>query len=209
MRKTTLIQKWKKEGLINDKKVLDAFKKVKREEFVLKYYKKQVYEDIALPIGWGATISQPTTVMLMTQELDVKDGDKVLEIGTGSGYQAALLSILVGKRGRVYTTEIIPELVEFAKQNLEDYNNVEILSIDGSKGYKEKAPFDKIVATAALPKLLDHLIDQLKDPGIFLAPIGDKYSQEVIKVVKKKLQITKTSLGYFQFVPLKGKHGFS
>ncbi|MFH1592790.1 MAG: protein-L-isoaspartate(D-aspartate) O-methyltransferase [Candidatus Woesearchaeota archaeon] len=208
MQKPTLLKYWEKNKLITDKEVLKAFKKVKREDFVLKQYKNQAYEDIPLPIGFNATISQPTTVMIMTQALQVKKGNKILEIGTGSGYQSALLSILVGPKGKVITTEIVPELTEFSKQNLEQYKNIEVVQTDGSKGYEKEKSYDRIIYTAAVPKVENFILEQLKDPGIYLAPIGDEYSQELIKVTKKDLKIEKESLGYFQFVPLKGKFGF-
>ncbi|MEK6826122.1 MAG: protein-L-isoaspartate(D-aspartate) O-methyltransferase [Nanoarchaeota archaeon] len=208
MQKSTLIKHFQEKQIIIDQRVLNAFKKVKREDFVLKRYKKQAYEDIPLPIGFGATISQPTTVMIMTQALEINSGNKILEIGTGSGYQAAILSILVGNKGRIITTEFIPELAEFSKQNLKDYKNVNVVLTDGSKGYKEQAPFDKILFTVAVPKIENFILEQLKDPGVYLAPVGDKDSQELIKITKKNLLIKKESLGYFQFVPLKGKYGF-
>ena len=208
MQKYSLIKYWQSNNIITDQEVLTAFKKVERENFILKRYIKQAYEDIPLPIGFNATISQPTTVMIMTQSLEVKKGNKILEIGTGSGYQAALLSILTGEKGKVYTTELIKELADFAKQNLKEYKNIEVINIDGSAGYKKHAPYDKIIFTVAVPKIENLILEQLKDPGIYLAPIGDEYSQELIKVTKKDFQIKKESLGYFQFVPLKGKYGF-
>lgn len=207
MQKSSLIKYWRDNNVITDKKVLEAFKKVKREDFVLKNYTKRAYEDIPLPIGFNATVSQPTTVLIMTQALEVEESNKILEIGTGSGYQAALLSLLA-KKGKIYSTEIIQELAEFSRNNLKNYKNVSIIETDGSKGYKKHALYDRIIITAALPKIENFILDQLRDPGILLAPIGDKYSQELIKIKKQDLQIKKESLGYFQFVLLKGKYGF-
>ena len=208
VQKYALIKYWQSKNIITNQEVLSAFKKVKRENFILKRYLKHAYEDIPLPIGFNATISQPTTVMIMTQALEVKKGNKILEIGTGSGYQAALLSILTGEKGKVYTTELIKELTDFAKQNLKEYKNIEVINIDGSAGYKKYAQYDRILFTVAIPKIENILLQQLKDPGVYLAPVGDEYSQELIKVTKKDFQIIKQSLGYFQFVPLKGEYGF-
>ncbi len=207
MQKSTLLHQWQEKAFVKDQRVLDAFKKVKREDFILKNYKKMAYEDIPLPIGWGATISQPTTVVIMTEALEVHEGQKILEIGTGSGYQAALLSLLT-KNGKIFTTEIIRELAEYAKSNLKKYTNVEIIETDGSQGYQREAPYDRIIFTVAIPKIEQHILDQLKDPGILLAPVGNKETQELIKIKKQDLQIKKEFLGYFQFVPLKGKYGF-
>ncbi len=206
MQKQTLIKHWKDQGLFQEK-YLEAFKKIKRENFILKNYEHEAYEDIPLPIGFNQTISQPSTVMIMTIALEPEIDSKILEIGTGSGYQAALLSVLSPK-GKIFTTEIIPELAEFAKLNLKNYKNVTVLNIDGSKGYEEEASYDRVIFTAAVPKIENFILDQLKDPGILIAPIGDKISQEMIKITKKDLQLKKENLGYFIFVPLKGKYGF-
>jgi len=208
MQKSTLLKNWQNNNLINNKDVLLAFKQVKREDFILKKYKEQAYEDIPLPIGFNATISQPTTVMIMTQALDVKKGNKILEIGTGSGYQAALLSILVGEKGKIISTEFIPELADFAKQNLKDYKNVTIIKTDGSKGYKEQAPYNAIIITAAIPELPQTIIDQLKEGGRLVAPVGPQGEQRMIKLIKKDNRFIKEDLGSFMFVPLKGKYGF-
>jgi len=207
MQKASLLEYWKRNNIITDKKILKVFKRVKREEFIPEGYKKQAYEDIPLPLGFGATISQPTTVIIMTQALEVEENNEILEIGTGSGYQAALLSLLA-KKGKIYTTEIIHELAEFSKNNLKNYKNVEVIETDGSKGYEKEKPYDRIIATAAIPKVENFILEQLKDPGILLAPVGDKYSQELIKIKKQNLHIKKESLGYFQFVLLQGKYGF-
>lgn len=208
MDKEELIRYWQNNRIITDKRVIDTFKKVKREKFIPKELKNQAYDDNPLNIGFGQTISQPTTVMLMTQALDVNDGNKVLEIGTGSGYQAAILSILVGKKGKVYTTEIIKELYEFSKNNLKDYENVKVFNIDGSKGLEKYKLYDKIIITAACPKVPNVLISQLKSNGILIAPVGSEYSQEMLKITKKNNKIETENLGDFIFVQLKGKYGF-
>ncbi len=206
MQKEALIDYWIKSGLVTNKRVIDAFRAVPRELFVLEEYKDSAYEDIALPIMANQTISQPTTVMIMTQALGVEEGQKVLEVGTGSGYQAAILSRLVGKKGVIYTTELIEELAGFAKKNLEEagIKNVRILKTDGSMGYKPKAPYDRIIVTAASPDVPKALVLQLKKNGMLVIPVGSLYAQKMLKVWKNG----KTEdLGEFQFVPLKGKYG--
>lgn len=209
--KQELIRYWKSSGIIKDKLVLKAFAEVKREQFVLKEYKGQAYSDIALPIIEGQTISQPSTVMIMTQALEAKKGNKILEIGAGSGYQAALLGRIVGSKGRIYTTEIIHKLVEFAKENLrcKEYGNVQIIETDGSLGLGRFAPYDGIIVTAACPSVPEELISQLKVGGILVIPVGDLYMQNILKIRKISSKETTTeNLGSFMFVPLRGKRGW-
>ncbi|RLF35950.1 MAG: protein-L-isoaspartate O-methyltransferase [Thermoplasmata archaeon] len=206
-----LINYWKKYELIKDKKVLEAFQKVNREYFVPAHLKQEAYVDAPLPIGYGQTISQPTTIAIMTQALELRKGleFKVLEIGTGSGYQAALIAYIIGK-GKVITTEIIPELVDFAKANLRKakIKNVEVLHVDGSLGYKKEAPYDRIIMTAASPSVPKQLITQLKEQGIFVGPVGT-YHQQMLKIRRLGKRKTKIdNLGDFVFVPLRGKKGF-
>ena len=207
MDKFSLIKYWQDSKIIIDKRVLEAFKKVPREDFIPENLKGEAYGDYPLNIGYGQTISQPTTVMLMTQSLEVKEGNRVLEVGTGSGYQAAILSILVGKKGKVYTTEIIKELYKFAGKNLKSYKNVKVYNVDGSQGLPRYKPFDRVIVTAAAPKIPDVLIKQLKSNGIILAPIGI-YEQDMIKITKKGKKLIKENLGGFVFVQLKGRYGF-
>ena len=209
--KQSLINYWLKSKTITNKKVINAFKKIPRENFLPKTLKEYAYEDRPLPILKQQTISQPTTIMIMTQALEVKPGNKILEIGAGSGYQSALLSILVGKNGKIFTIEIIPELVKFTKNNLKKLRtiNIEVIQGDGSKGYKKQAPYDRIIITAACPQIPKPLIEQLKINGILVAPIGNIYSQKMLKIIKKKNKIITKDLGDFVFVPLKGKYGFN
>lgn len=210
MQKEDLINYWINSGIIKDFNVIKAFRKIPRENFILKDYKKRAYEDIALPIKAGQTISQPSTVVFMLDKLELKKGNKVLEIGTGSGYNAALMSILVGRKGKVYTTEIIKELVSFAKKNIEKLKlkNVRLLHLDGSKGYDKEKPYDRIIVTAACPEIPNALIEQLKEGGILIAPVGGKESQNMIKCIKIKGRILYENLGGFRFVPLKGRQGW-
>ncbi len=208
--KELLINHWKKNNIITDKKAIQAFQSVPREEFIPDEYIEKAYSDYPLPILQGQTISQPTTVMLMTQALNLKEGNKVLEIGSGSGYQAAIIAKIIGKKGKTITTEIIPELYHYAKNNLERLKtaNIKIILSDGSLGYEKEAPYDMIIITAACPSIPEPLISQLKEGGIILAPVGDRFNQQMIRAVKKQDKLKKEYLGDFVFVPLTGKHGF-
>ena len=190
--------------------LLNAFNTIPRENFVPPTLRDRAYEDKPLPTLRGQSISQPTTVMVMLDALDVEQGDKVFEIGSGAGYQAALLSKLVGDNGNVLSTEVVPELVTLAKNNMNDLNisNVEIMEMDGSEGDPLGAPYDKIIITAACPTIPQPLIDQLKDGGIIVAPVGDLKSQTMIKGTKNGERLELDFIGPFQFVPMKGKHGF-
>jgi protein-L-isoaspartate(D-aspartate) O-methyltransferase len=207
--KLRLVEKWESERAVSSKSVLDAFKKIKRELFVPDEYKEQAYIDEPLLIPAGQTISQPTTVVMMLDALEVKPGQKVLEIGSGSGYNAALLRVLVGENGNVITTEIVPELVKFAKANLKKagVKNVIVVHSDGSMGYAKEAPYDRIICTAAAPKIPKVLEAQLKEGGILLIPVGPMYAQRMIKARKVKGKLETEDLGDYIFVPLMGKYG--
>ncbi|MBI2575646.1 protein-L-isoaspartate(D-aspartate) O-methyltransferase [Candidatus Woesearchaeota archaeon] len=211
MGKKTLLASWKERGIAKDKRLLKAFLSVPRELFVKDIPTEEVYEDRPKPIGEGQTISQPTTVMIMTEALEVKAGQKILEVGAGSGWQAALLGKMAGRKGKVYSIEMIHSLAEFAKNNLVKARagNVSVVEGDGSKGLSNEAPFDRILVTAACPKIPRDLITQLKDPGILVAPVGGiNGSQKMVKLRKNKGKITKETLGDFSFVPLRGEFGF-
>lgn len=207
MNKQKLIDQWTKLRMVTNKRVLDAFKKVKREDFVVKELIKEAYEDVPLPILQHQTISQPTTVVIMLQALEVRPGMKVLEIGAGSGYNAALLSILVGPKGKVYTTEIIPDLAKFAKDNLKKFKNTEVHQSDGSFGLPKFGKFDRIICTAAAKTIPKPLINQLKENGIIVIPVGPRYGQKMVKGIKHKGKLETISLGDFMFVPLTGEFG--
>ncbi|RLG14335.1 MAG: protein-L-isoaspartate O-methyltransferase [Candidatus Nanohalarchaeota archaeon] len=210
-KKEDLIKYWIDENIVSDKRIIDAFRTINRENFVPEEYKNQAYDDYPLSIGKGQTISQPTTVAIMTFLLEPKENQNILEIGTGSGYQAAILGKIVGKNGKITSIEIIPELAEFAKKNLEkeSIENVEVINADGSFGYKKEAPYDRIIITAGTPKIAETLISQLNDNGIIVAPVGlDIYSLVMTKLIKKQKKTVKEEHGIFSFVPLKGKDGF-
>lgn len=204
--KKDLLESWENSCLITDERLLEAFKKVRREDFVLKEYRNQAYEDIPLPILKNQTISQPTTVMLMLQALELKETDNVLEIGSGSGYNAALISEMV-KRGKVCTIEIIPELHEFAKLNLKYFKNVNVILSDGSIGLKDFAPYDKIIVTASSPKIPERLLEQLKINGLLIVPVGSQSHQEMLIIRKFEDKLEIKNLGNFVFVPLTGEEG--
>jgi len=207
MNKGALVEYWKKNKIITDRSVLDAFKKVPRENFVLPRYKDMAYDDAALPLNEGQTISQPTTVVTMLQALELKQGMKVLEIGAGSGYNAALMSKMVGPKGTVITTEIILKVAALARKNLKGYDNVKVMAVDASKGYGKESPYDRIICTAAAPGIHENLVKQLKEGGIIVIPVGPKFGQEMIKAKKVNGELQKKELGEFVFVPLTGKAG--
>ncbi|HOK55837.1 MAG TPA: protein-L-isoaspartate(D-aspartate) O-methyltransferase [bacterium] len=193
---------------ISDKKVIDAFLKVPREEFVPENMKEYAYEDSPLPIGEGQTISQPYIVALMSEALKLKEKDKVLEIGTGSGYQAAILAEIGCE---VYSVERIEALAKRAEKTLKKLGyNVKIKVGDGTLGWEEFSPYDKIIVTAASPEIPDTLLEQLSEKeGRLIIPVGDKYIQDLILVVKTKDKIEKINLGGCQFVPLIGNKGWN
>jgi len=195
---------------IKSTRVLNAIEKVKREEFVSDELKKMAYDNNALPIDCNQTISQPYTVAFMTELLNVKEGDKVLEIGTGSGYQAAILKELGAD---VYSIERIAELSEKAKQILEKLGyDVKIKTDDGTKGWAEYSPFDGIIVTAAAPHVPQSLVTQLKIDGRLVIPVGDKYTQKIVLVKKiieeNQEKVTEKHYPDFRFVPLIGEEGW-
>ena len=202
-----LVKELKKLG-ISSPKVLKAIEAVPRHFFFPKDFLDKAYENIAFPIGKGQTISQPFTVAMQTQLLDIQPGDKVLEIGTGSGYQSAVLKVI---GAQVYSIETVEALHKRAKV-LFTKLGLDIATIygDGSKGLAELAPFDKIIMTAAAPNLIESLTSQLKVKGKLVAPIGSLAVQNMILVTRNgDNDYTKTSHGKFNFVPLTGTHGWS
>ncbi|MBN1502391.1 protein-L-isoaspartate(D-aspartate) O-methyltransferase [Candidatus Woesearchaeota archaeon] len=204
-----LIDEIKGMGISNES-VLNAISEVPRHLFIRKQNMKEAYGNYPLPIGYGQTISQPFTVAFMLGALEVKPGQKILEIGAGSGYNAAVLSKLVGDKGRVYSIEIVSELADFAINNLKKIGikNVQIIGEDGSIGYQKEKPYDRIIITAGCPEIPKPLIQQLKDKGVIVAPVESFFGQEMIKLTKEKDTIKIKKLGSFTFVPLRGKHGY-
>jgi len=192
---------------IKDKKVIEAFLIVPREKFVSENLKESAYDDTPLPIGEGQTISQPYIVALMTELLQLKGGEKVLEIGTGSGYQAAILSEIGCD---VYSVERIPSLATKAGKILQQLGYIVKIKIgDGTLGWEEYAPYDGIIVTAAGPRTPQSLLTQLKEGGRIVMPVGDMYLQELIRITKVKGKFIKENFGGCQFVLLKGKEGWN
>ena len=189
---------------IKDPVVLDAMRSVKRHLFVPEYQRSQAYADHPLPIGEGQTISQPYIVALMTDELKLKPDDKVLEIGTGSGYQAAVLAEIVNT---VYSIEIIKSLADSADKRLKElgYENINVLFGDGYKGWPEHAPFDAIIVTCAPDKIPPPLLEQLAEGGRMIIPIADSYPQRLVMVTKNNGEITKETILGVMFVPMTGE----
>jgi protein-L-isoaspartate(D-aspartate) O-methyltransferase len=207
--KRKLINFWLEKGVVQDERIISAFVNTPRETFLPEDLHEQAYEDHPLPTIRGQSLSQPTTVMIMTQALNVQEGEKIFEVGSGVGYQACILGNLAGN-GEVFTTEIMPELVQFARENVTSVGlkNVQVIEKDGSRGLEMEAPFDKIMVTAACPKIPQPLIDQLKEGGIIVAPVGDMKEQTLVKATKLGERLDFEFLGPFLFVPMQGKHGF-
>lgn len=204
-------------GIIKSEKVYRALLNVPREEFVPPPYREYAYIDEPLPIGFGQTISAIHMVAIMTEEIDPEPGNIVLEIGTGSGYQAAVLAEIVAKqdpirKGHVYTIERIPELAEFAKKNLERTGYSEYVTVivgDGTKGYPEKAPYDRIIVTAAAPDLPEPLLRQLKIGGKLVIPVGNRFVQRLLIVERiSENKFTRKHGIECLFVPLIGEYGW-
>ncbi len=188
---------------IRDKRVIQAMLKVKRHLFVPLPYRELAYTDQPVPIGEGQTISQPYIVALMTELLKLSGKEKVLEIGTGSGYQAAILAELAKE---VYTIEISSQLAERARKTLEKlgYTNIKVKCGDGYKGWREYAPFDAIIVTCAPDHIPSPLLEQLKEGGRMVIPVGEEY-QELLLIRKVKGEIIKKSILPVRFVPMRGE----
>lgn len=186
------------------KAILNAFYRAKRENFVPENVKDMAYEDTALPIGKGQTISQPYTIAMMLSLLDVEKGQKVLELGSGCGYVLALLSEMVGEQGKVFGVEVVKELAEKSKENLEDYNNIRVYNRNGSGGVEEEAPFDRILISAALRDIPEKIMAQLNPKGgILVAPKGSRFEQDLIAIQRNSKETfeMKERIPGFIFVP--------
>jgi len=191
---------------IRDERVLDAFLRVPRHEFVPADLVHRAYSDNPLPIGEGQTISQPYMVALMTLSLRLSGGEKVLEIGTGSGYQSAILAEMGCK---VYSVESLPRLARKAETLLKKLGyNVRIKVGDGTLGWEEYSPYERIIVTAGGPSVPNSLFAQLKEKGIMIIPVGDLHHQELTLVTKVNGRMKRENLGGCQFVRLKGREGW-
>lgn len=215
-----LVEELRRMGYIKSDKVYRAMLRVPREEFVPEDLRFYAYEDRPLPIGHGQTISAPSIVAYMTELLDPDVGHKVLEVGTGSGYQAAVLAEIVAPNevprerwGHVWSVERIPELAEWARGNLErtGYSDrVTVVVGDGSLGLPDEAPFDRIIVTAAAPRVPEPLVEQLKPGGRLVIPVGDFWSQDLVVVVKRETgEVEQMKTIPVLFVPLVGRYGWS
>lgn len=204
-----LISSLKQSGYLQSKQVEDAFSRIFREDFMPSHLKGLAYVDRPFEIGNGQTISAPHMVAIMVEALDIHIGQKILEIGSGSGYHAAIVSMLVGEHSKVYSVERIHDLAELARRNIHKVgiSNTTIVDGDGSLGLPEHAPYDRIYVTCASPSIIQPLLDQLVDGGKLLIPVGRLYC-ELILVEKNGDLVKKTELGGCAFVPLLGKHGF-
>lgn len=198
-----LVTYLKQRGALTDERIINAFHEVSREDFVPNEYVEHAYKDTALPIKEGQTISAPHMVAHMTELLDPRPDDRVLEIGAGSGYQAAILSHLVDQ---VITVEIVEELAEQACGRLESYENVIVITADGSTGCAEHAPYDKILYAAAAPHIPETVFDQLAEDGTLVAPIGSR-QQSLNVYTKKNGKVTEETHYGVRFVPLTGEEG--
>jgi protein-L-isoaspartate(D-aspartate) O-methyltransferase len=196
-----MVEKQLKFRGIKDERVLAAMAKVPREEFIPVDTRAEAYEDGPLPIGYDQTISQPYIVAFMTEQLRPKSNDRVLEIGSGSGYQAAVLAELVAD---VYTIDIVEPLAKTAEATLQrlGYKNVHIKVGDGYKGWPEEAPFDAIIVTCAPEKVPQPLVDQLTDGGRMIIPVGERFAQQLYLLEKKNGQLKESATLPVRFVPM-------
>lgn len=191
---------------VTDSLVIKAMLKVERHKFVPANYRHFAYADHPLPIGYDQTISQPYIVALMTELLQLKKSDRVLEIGTGSGYQAAILAEICQA---VYSIEIIPQLARQAEKTLQElgYRNIKVKVGDGYKGWQEFAPFDGIIVTCAPTRVPEPLQQQLAEGGRMVIPVGEAYTQELVVLTKKKGKISRTAVIPVRFVPMLREDG--
>ncbi|MDD2909914.1 MAG: protein-L-isoaspartate O-methyltransferase [Candidatus Pacebacteria bacterium] len=201
MNKKELIFFLTRNNILKTKSIIQAFEKIDRKDFILKKYTNEVYNDYPLDIGFNQTISQPSTVAFMLELLSPKKGDKILDVGSGSGWTTTLLGYIVGGEGKVCGVELIPDLVLFGRANLEkyDFKNVKIYQATKDLGLKDKGPFDKILVSASARDVPEELVNQLKVGGTMVIPIQDS----IFRIFKKsRKQIEKEKIPGFIFVPL-------
>ena len=215
--RTNAIAKLIQSGYIHTHSVIHAMQQVPREEFLPESLRERAYIDTPLPIGYGQTISALHMVGMMAEALHLSQGQIVLEIGSGSGYHAAVIAEIVARqptepRGHVYTLEIVPELYHFAKANLKKTHydkTVTAIHSDGSLGLPDHAPYDRIYVAAAAPNIPVPLTQQLRDQGLLVIPVGRRhFFQELLRVKKDGERLIQDRLGGVAFVPLLGKHGW-
>lgn len=209
--KDRLILSLMRMGYIDTPEVEAAMRAVPREEFVLRELRDEAYVDTPLPIGSGQTISAPHMVAIMVEKLHLRPGMKVLEVGAGSGYHAAVVAELVRPGGHVYTVERIESLAESARKNLQRAacsDEVTVVVGDGSKGLPEHAPYDRIFVACGAPSVPSPLVDQLAEDGLMLVPVGGRSYQDLIRVEKRGGRLMRTNEGGCVFVPLVGEYGY-
>lgn len=210
MNRNSLVKILKSCRYIRSQQVESAFLKVEREKFVLPEYEHAAYADTPLPILCGQTISAPSMIAIMLEVANLRKGITVLEIGCGSGYNAALIAEIVGEENMT-TIERIPELAAWGEKNLESAGyNIEVVVRDGTLGYPEKAPYHRIISTAAAPKIPPPWVDQLRTHGLIVCPVGSKYWYQELEVAQKSEEGTLITShhGGCAFVPLIGEEGF-
>ena len=206
-----LVESLKLRGYVTSKAVETAMRRVPREEFLPPEIREDAYVDTPLPIGEGQTISAPHMVAIMVEHFDLKPGLKVLEIGTGSGYHAAVCAEIIAPDGHIYTMERITSLASFAESNLKKTGYSELVTVilgDGTKGLPEHAPFDRIFVAAGAPDVPPPLTDQLADVGRLLIPVGGRWYQDLMRVTRKGKKLETENLGGCIFVPLIGEYGY-
>ena len=207
----TLVDSLVRRGYVVSVAVEEAMRRVPREEFVPERLRNDAYVDTPLPIGVGQTISAPHMVAIMAEKLDLRPGQKVLEIGSGSGYHAAVAAEMVTSDGHVYTIERIGSLAQFAEDNLKRTGYSDVVTVvmgDGSRGLPEHAPFDRIFVACSAPDVPAPLREQLADGGKMLVPVGGRMYQDLICVERKGDRFTKANYGGCVFVPLIGEFGY-
>lgn len=199
-------------GYLKTPEIIDAFKKVPRHEFVPENLRESAYLDQPLPIGHGQTISAPSMIAIMLEVLEPEKGQKVLEIGAGSGYNAALIAEIIGETGKLFTVERVQELAEFGQNNLQKsgYGWVKVIVSDGTCGYEKEAPWDRVLVTACAPEVPILLVNQLKIGGKLAVPVGKHYMAQTLLLVEKisEKETRVERHGGCSFVPLVGKYGW-
>lgn len=206
-----LVDSLVRKGYVTTEAVETAMRKVPREQFLPERLRREAYVDSPLPIGEGQTISAPHMVAIMVEKLDLAPGCKVLEIGAGSGYHAAVVAEIVRPGGHVFTMERISSLARSAEENLRAAGYGDVVSVvvgDGSKGLPEEAPFDRIFVACGAPDIPAPLVDQLVDGGRMLVPVGGRIYQDLVMVEKRRGRLVKESHGGCVFVPLIGEYGY-
>lgn len=207
-----MIQGLRRRGFLKSPEIVEAFRNVPREKFVPSRVREEAYADHPLSIGEGQTISAPSMIAIMLEVLEAEKGQNVLEIGTGSGYNAALLDEMVGNEGKVYTIERLERIARIGRENLRrtDHNQVEVVIGDGTRGYDKGFPWDRILVTACSPQVPEPLIEQLKVGGKVVAPVGSHFMSQTLTVIEKtgSSETEVHEYGSCAFVPLVGEYGW-